>query len=282
MEILITHNHDAMQIKPRLLHETAEIALTEIKRFLEPRLTEILSLRRVTAPMYLPTDSPLLDRRFPGAVIRLKGADQTVEIVGSLDVWLRGQLARYDIAPGFGVYTIMNALRPDLPENSTSAPHIAAWAWQQAVDTVDGGEKLLATYARKLHHLLVDTEKMVVNLFPHMHPTLGKELKIIHETQLAEMYPEQTPERSLYRHMHPGKHQPDETDNPAPIFLLIRDPHPLLALGEIWTWNRILGKPVCIADIASWPADRIAGPSVGGNIYRGTLALQILQQDKML
>ena len=70
MEILITHKHDAMQIKPRLLHETAEIALTEIKRFLEPRLTETLSLRRVTAPMYLPTDSPLIDRRFPGAVLR--------------------------------------------------------------------------------------------------------------------------------------------------------------------------------------------------------------------
>jgi len=131
-----------MQLKPRLLHETAEIALTEIKRFLEPRLTEKLSLRRVTAPLYLPTDSPLLDHRFPGAVIRLKGSDQTVEIVGSLDVWLRGQLTRYDIAPGFGVFTIMNALRPDLPENSTSAPHIAAWAWQQAIDTHDIGEKL--------------------------------------------------------------------------------------------------------------------------------------------
>ena len=40
--------------KPCLLHETAEIALTEIKRFLEPRLMEEFQLRRVSAPMYLP------------------------------------------------------------------------------------------------------------------------------------------------------------------------------------------------------------------------------------
>ena len=271
-----------MQLKPRLLHETAEIALTEIKRFLEPRLTEKLSLRRVTAPLYLPTDSPLLDHRFPGAVIRLKGSDQTVEIVGSLDVWLRGQLTRYDIAPGFGVFTIMNALRPDLPENSTSAPHIAAWAWQQAIDTHDIGEKLLAAYARKLHHMFIETEKMVINLFPHMHPTLSKEIKIIHQTQLSEIYPGNTVERSLYEHMCPDKHQKEETDSPPPLFLLIQNPQPLLALGEIWAWNKILGKPIRIADIGSWQTDRIAGASVGGNIYRGTLALQILQQDKLI
>ncbi len=272
-----------MHLKPRLLHETAEIALTETKRFLEPRLTEKLSLRRVTAPLYLPTDSPLIDHRYPGAIIRLKGADQTVEIVGSLDVWLRGQLARYDIAPGFGVFTIMNALRPDLPENSTSAPHIAAWAWQQAIDRQDAtGEKTLVAYARKLHNLLVDTEKMVVSLFPHMRPTLSKELRVIHQKQLGDIYPSHTPERSLYEHMHPERHQSEETDHLAPLFLLIRDPEPLLALGEIWAWNRILQKPIRIADIGSWPADRIAGYSIGGNIYRGTLALQILQQDKLI
>ena len=37
-----------------------------------------------------------------------------------------------------------------------------------------------------------------------------------------------------------------------------------------------------IADIAAWDADHVAGPSVGGNIYRGMLALQILQQNKLI
>ena len=40
--------------KSRLLRETAEIALTEIKRFIEPHLTEDYNLRRVSAPLFLP------------------------------------------------------------------------------------------------------------------------------------------------------------------------------------------------------------------------------------
>lgn len=267
--------------KSRLLHETAEIALTEIKRYLEPHLTDKFSLRRVTAPMYLPEGSPLLDKRFPGARIQLKGADRTVEIVGSLDVWLRGQLKRYDIAPGFGVFTIMNALRPELPDNSASSPHVAAWAWQQAAEENDTDEKHLIAFARELHQLLVDTEKMVTTLFPHMRPTLSKEIKVLYTRQLEELYPEMNEERRLYRHMHPRRDN-DCEDQPSPVFLLMRPYAPLTSYGEIWTWNRILGKPIRIADLAGWNADTIAGPSIGGNIYRGHLALQILQQDKLL
>ena len=73
----------------------------------------------------------------------------------------------------------------------------------------------------------------------------------------------------------------NDTDVP-PVLLLIRECDDLKALGELWTWNRLLRRPVMIADIAAWDADHVAGPSVGGNIYRGMLALQILQQDKLI
>ena len=109
-----------MNFKPRLLRETAEIALSEIKRFIEPKLIDEFSLRRVSAPLFLPVGSPLLDSRNPGVRITLPSMSGEVEIVGSLDVWLRGQLSRYDIAPGFGVYTVMNAIRPSMPCNAVS------------------------------------------------------------------------------------------------------------------------------------------------------------------
>ena len=271
-----------IQLKPQLLHETAEIAFTEIKRYLEPRLVESLSLRRVTAPMYLPTDSPLLDGRYPGAIIRLPGANQTVEIVGSLDVWLRGQLSRYDIAPGFGVYTIMNALRTELPCNRVSSPHVAAWSWQQAVDTSDLTEKRLVAMAKTLHKLITDTEKQILALFPHMSPTLDKELRIAYETRLADLYPDHGEDRMLYEYLHPKRGGADSESPRSPVLLLVRDSAPLKVYGEIWVWNRILGKPVRIADLAAWNGDRVAAPSIGGNIFRGPLALQILQQDCLL
>ncbi len=271
-----------IQFKPQLLQETAEIAFTEIKRYLEPHLVERLSLRRVTAPMYLPADSPLLDGRYPGAVIRLAGSNQTVEIVGSLDVWLRGQLSRYDIAPGFGVFTIMNALRPELPYNRVSSPHVAAWAWQQAVDPSELTEKRLVTVAKTLHQLITDTEKRILTLFPHMSPTLDKELRIAYEARLTELYPGHTQDRMLYEYLYPKRNGADSDAPRSPVLLLVRDSAPLKAYGEIWVWNRILSKPVRIADLAAWNADKVAGPSIGGNIFRGPLALQILQQDTLL
>ena len=83
-----------METRPQLLRETAEIALTEIKRFIEPRLLDSFHLRRVSAPLYLPVGSPLLDSRYPGVHVHLDAAHADVEIVASLDVWLRDQLQR--------------------------------------------------------------------------------------------------------------------------------------------------------------------------------------------
>ena len=47
--------------RPRLLRETAEIALTLIKRYIEGELMERFSMRRVSAPLFLEADSPLHD-----------------------------------------------------------------------------------------------------------------------------------------------------------------------------------------------------------------------------
>lgn len=267
--------------RPRLLRETAEIALTEIKRFLEPRLMEQLSLRRVSAPMFLPIDSPWLDPRCPGARVSVGPAlDKEVEIVGSLDLWLRGQLALYDIAPGFGVYTIMNALRPRLPHNSTSSPHVAAWAWQQVAEPDACGEKQLVAQARIVHQLLLDTERTILALFPHMNATLHRELRVVNMAQLQSRYPAASPERALYECLHP-----DDGNEAAeqPVHLIVCKgctERPWSA--SLRVWNRLLRRPVTLAEIEAWHPDPVGPASIGGNIYRDFFALQILQQDRLL
>jgi aspartate--ammonia ligase len=269
--------------KAKLLRETAEIAFTEIKRFLEPRLMETLSLRRIMAPLFLPVGSPLLDARWPGVRIYLSGSGEEVELIGSLDVWLRGQLTRYDIAPGFGVFTIMNAIRPQLPHNSTSSPHVAAWAWQQAVEPSQLTEKFLVDAARKIHTLIFDTERMLLALFPHMHATVSKEIRIMHEGQLTALYPSFEGERRIYEHLYPESDAQDDASlRSSPMMLLVRDTDAEALQGEFWIWNRLLRRPVMVADIAARGADSVGRPSVGGNIYRGTLSLQLLQQDRLI
>ena len=195
-----------MTYKPRLLRETAEIAFTEIKRFIEPRLREDFSLRRVSAPLYLPVGSPLLPPWAPGARVRLEAAKHDVEIVGALDLWLRDQLTRNDIAPGFGVFTIMNALRPDLPENLTSSPYVAAWAWQQATDRADARPAGMITMARKVHSLLIETDSMILSLFPHLQSTLSTHLEEV-DFFLSQIAPTPTREVLLGK---AGKEHPVE------------------------------------------------------------------------
>lgn len=275
-----------MEQRPQLLRETAEIALTEIKRFIEPRLLDSFHLRRVSAPLYLPVGSPLLDSRYPGVHVHLDAAHADVEIVASLDVWLRDQLRRYDIAPGFGVFTIMNALRPDIASSATASPHIAAWAWQRAIATSEMTEMQLAATARELYALFVDAEKMILDLFPHLHATLHKNLDVISESELVKMMPEHTHLRRIYQYLHPGRNGSAEESTSHKnhcAALFVRRSESCIALeGELWVWNNVICRPLMLADVGIWRPDNIAGSSVGGNIFRDFLAMQLLHQPSLL
>lgn len=271
--------------KPCLLHETAEIALTELKRFLEPRLMETFQLRRVSAPLYLPAGSPLLDSRYPGAKVFLAGSDAEIEIVGSLDLWLRRQLRRYDAADGFGVFTIMNALRPNLVPGPATTVHIAAWAWQQALSAAKFTPEALALHARTLYNLLVEAEQRIIEMFPHLHRTLHKNIDILSEVDLNRMLPDRTRDRQIYEYLHPNRAERD--DNPvsdgrhcAALFVS-RGNGSQLADGEMWVWNRRISRPLLIADISLWMSDEVGPNSIGGNIYRNQLAMQLLHQDSV-
>lgn len=269
-----------MAAGPRLLRETAEIALTEIKRFMEPRLMEVFNLRRVSAPLFLPVGSPFSDPRHPGTEVALPGSGRSIEIVGSLDLWLRGQLTRYDIAPGFGVFTIMNALRPELPVNSLSSPHVVTWAWQQAREENAPARKLMVSTANRIYSIFLETEKMILGLFPHLTPMLARQMVKIQHSELEERYPDMTPARRIYQALHPERGVVSHKE-PAALLLLHGDAE-ISELAEIWVWNPLAGRPLQLAEIAFWRDAEIAGPSVGGNIFRDMLAVHLLHQSERL
>ena len=148
--------------RPRLLRETAEIALTLIKRYIEGELMERFSMRRLSAPLFLEADSPLQD---PGDKVAISLPHRRGEfaIVRGLDRWLREQLVRYDIAPGFGVFTVMQALRPELPETATQSCHVSAWACQYMITPEEAVTERLIEMARVIYSLLLDTERMILD-----------------------------------------------------------------------------------------------------------------------
>lgn len=270
-----------MEPKPRLLRETAEIALTEIKRFLEPRLMEYFSLRRVSAPLYLPVDSDLLDPCVEGQRVEFSIAATTerMAIVTGLNRWLRAQLDRYGIASGFGVFTVMQALRPELPVNATSSPHVAAWAWQQALDAEEmvshpelpaRSREIVETAAHMVYRLMIETEKMILSKFPHLTPTLEPRMEVVSALEVRKAALGADLSRQIYAYM--------KSHEERPLFI-VRDIDALAPCGQIVVWNGMLRCPLKVADIELSPGRR---PSVGGNIYRDQLTLQLLHLTSIL
>ena len=58
---------------------------------------------------------------------------QGMEIVQSLAKWKRMALADYGIACGRGIYTDMNALRPDDEIDEIHSIYVDQWDWEQAI-----------------------------------------------------------------------------------------------------------------------------------------------------
>ena len=103
--------------KPTLNLKQTEKAIKQIKDFFQINLALELQLRRVTAPLFVLKGTGVNDD--------LNGIERPVEfqitdmnnvkaeIVQSLAKWKRMKLKDYDIKTGYGLYTDMNAIRPD-------------------------------------------------------------------------------------------------------------------------------------------------------------------------
>ncbi len=94
-----------------------EKAIKMIKDHFENGLSSDLRLRRVTAPLFvlkgtgLNDDLTGVERPVSFKIREMRDAD--AEVIQSLAKWKRMMLRDYDIKIGHGIYTDMNALRPD-------------------------------------------------------------------------------------------------------------------------------------------------------------------------
>ena len=97
------------------LYDT-QCAIDFIKREFSRNLSAALTLRRVSAPLFVRESSGLNDNL--NGVERpvefdIPAVGETAQIVHSLAKWKRMALARYGFPVGVGLYTDMNAVRRD-------------------------------------------------------------------------------------------------------------------------------------------------------------------------
>ena len=121
--------------------ENTEKAIKAVKDMFQNNLSAQLSLLRVTAPMMVLSGTGINDDlngverpvRFPVKEL----GDRSAEVVHSLAKWKRMKLAEMGIAPGRGIYTDMNALRPDEELDNIHSIYVDQWDWERVIRPED-------------------------------------------------------------------------------------------------------------------------------------------------
>ncbi len=179
------------------LRET-ERAIKAIKDFFQDNLAEALNLQRVSAPLFVRKGSGVNDdlngveRK---AAFQIKDADNCeAECLFSLAKWKRMVLADYEFESGEGLYTDMNAIRPDEESlDNLHSVYVDQWDWERIIEKEQRNIGFLQEIVRKIYDVLKETEKFVCQKYPQIKPILPDEITFVHTQELLEMYPELSP-----------------------------------------------------------------------------------------
>ncbi len=180
--------------KRKLLPETTEVAIKDIKETFQEKLAEALNLRRVTAPLFVLSGTGLNDdlNGVENAVsfnIRCMD-DRKAEVVHSLAKWKRTKLGAYDIPAGYGLYTDMNAIRTCEDLDNLHSLYVDQWDWEQTITPQDRNINYLKATVEKIYEALKATEQMIYRQFPHITPVLPEKITFIHAEELLQAYPD--------------------------------------------------------------------------------------------
>ena len=177
--------------------ENTEKAIKAVKNMFQDNLSAQLALLRVTAPMVVMTGTGINDDlngierpvRFP-----VKDMDERqAEVVHSLAKWKRLKLAELGTAPGRGIYTDMNALRPDEELDNIHSIYVDQWDWERVIRSEDRNLDFLKKMVRRIYEAIKVTENKLYVEFPQITPSLPEDIHFIHSEELLQMYPGLTP-----------------------------------------------------------------------------------------
>lgn len=189
-------------IKPtdykQLLNPTqTEQGIKQIKDFFQANLSTALRLRRVTAPLFvlrgLGINDDLSGTERPVSFPIKDMGDQCAEVVHSLAKWKRLMLAEYQIQPGYGIYTDMNAIRGDEELDNLHSLYVDQWDWEKTITDSNRNLTFLKKTVNSIYSAIRRTEYLVCETYPQITPFLPEEIHFIHSEELLQRYPNLTP-----------------------------------------------------------------------------------------
>ena len=183
--------------KPVLAVRETEHAIVAIKNFFQTSLSTELNLTRVTAPLFVPSGRGINDDlngvEEPVSFTVKDMGGQRMEIVQSLAKWKRLKVTEMGCKPGFGIYTDMNAIRPDETLDAIHSLYVDQWDWELCIDEKDRNVFFLLDIVKKVYRSLKRTEFYIFDHYSKLSPILPEEIKLIYSDDLQREYPKLTP-----------------------------------------------------------------------------------------
>ena len=174
-----------------------EKAIKFIKDFFQSNLAEALNLKRVTAPLFVEAGTGVNDDlngvekpvSFP---VKSMGG-RVFEVVQSLAKWKRLTLANLGIYPGEGIYTDMNAIRPDEDLDALHSIYVDQWDWERTMLEEERNLEFLKRIVRKIYRVMRRTESFIHEKYPEIGKLLPEDIAFVHSEELEEKYPDLPP-----------------------------------------------------------------------------------------
>ncbi len=182
---------------PLLDMRETEKAIELLKVFFQESLAEALNLKRVTAPLFVEAGTGVNDdlngveRPVCFRVKHLGGRE--LEVVQSLAKWKRLTLAALGVHAGEGIYTDMNAIRPDELLDPLHSIYVDQWDWERTMLQEERNLVFLEGIVRKIYRALRRTERFIHERYPEIERTLPSAITFVHAQDLEERFPDLLP-----------------------------------------------------------------------------------------
>lgn len=175
----------------------SQIAIKLIKDFFERKLSANLNLTRVSAPLFVRPETGINDNLTgveKAVSFKMRKYNENLEIVQSLAKWKRLALKWYEFDIHEGLYTDMDAIRPDEILDNIHSIYVDQWDWEKVINIEDRNEDYLRYIVNSIYNVFKETEKYINAIYPDkLESKLPEEIKFITSQELLDLYPNDDP-----------------------------------------------------------------------------------------
>ena len=188
--------------EPLLNNKETQIALFEVKKYIEENLAKELNLIRVESPLIVDRDSGMndyLDRDGSRTPIDFHISNDyeknavDAQVVQAATKWKRWALKQFGMGMGEGLFTDMRAVRKDYFLDHDHSSYVDQWDWERVMSADDRTLDFLKDVVKKLWKVIRGAGMHAEELFPRLkgkYPDFPEELTFLHAEEILEMYPD--------------------------------------------------------------------------------------------